>query len=73
MLYIAESFGGWGFMARNGDAVYEDERISALWEIERTLKYPESTVYDPTREMVYVSNVANGGTSSSPDSTRRNR
>ena len=61
MLYIAESFGGWGFMARNGDAVYEDERISALWEIERTLKYPESTVYDPTREMVYVSNVANGG------------
>jgi len=61
MVFIAESFGGWGYIARDGNAVYEDDRISPVWEIERTMKYPESTVYDPIRKMIYVSNVANGG------------
>ena len=61
MFFIAESFGGWGFMARDGDAVYMDERITPLWEICQTMKYPESVAYDPVRNVIYVSNVANGG------------
>ncbi len=56
LLYVAEAMGGWGFMCRDGGAVRYDEGVEFLWETPRTFRIPESAVYDPARECIYVSN-----------------
>lgn len=61
LLAIAESFGGWGFMARDDAAVFMHPSLARLWELPRTLKYPESVVYDAARDVLYVSNYFNQG------------
>ena len=55
----AEVFGGWGFMARleplpTGGRVLGNG-VTALWETPAELAYPESAVYDPLHDAVYVS------------------
>lgn len=61
LLLIAESFGGWGFMGRDADTVFQHERITKAWEHQRTFKFPESVVYDHQRQVLYVSNYFNEG------------
>jgi sugar lactone lactonase YvrE len=61
MLAVAESFGGWGFMLQDAKAIYQDERLTKLWEMPRKLRFPESVLYDRTRGVLYVSNYLNGG------------
>ena len=61
LLMIWESFGGWGFMFRDADAIFQHERLTKLWEFQEGLKYPESAVYDRKREILYVSNYFNDG------------
>ncbi|UCF70744.1 MAG: SMP-30/gluconolactonase/LRE family protein [candidate division WOR-3 bacterium] len=56
LLIVAEVFGGWGFMARDGDAVLEYEGLVKCCETEREFRVPESAVYDPERDILYVSN-----------------
>jgi hypothetical protein len=56
MIAVAESFGGWGFMFRDVDAIYENPGISKLWEIKNKFRYPESVVYDKKRDVLYISN-----------------
>ncbi|MGD9401187.1 MAG: SMP-30/gluconolactonase/LRE family protein [bacterium] len=56
MLLVVENFGGWGIMARDAGAIYEDERLSKLWETPAELLTPESVAYDPQRKVYYVSN-----------------
>ncbi|UCD18828.1 MAG: SMP-30/gluconolactonase/LRE family protein [candidate division WOR-3 bacterium] len=56
LLIVAEVFGGWGFMARDGDAVLEYRGLARCCETERTFRVPESAVYDPERDILYVSN-----------------
>jgi len=56
LLMVAESFGGWGFMCRDGEAVFRDESVRTSWESENELLYPESAVYDHARKVIYVSN-----------------
>jgi len=61
MLLIAESFGGWGFMCRDADTVFQHESMSKLWDVQYRLAMPESAVYDEKRNVLYVSNNFNDG------------
>lgn len=61
LLLIGESFGGWGFMCRDGSTVFQHDGVSKLWDLPRGLRYPESAVYDPKRDVLYVSNFFSPG------------
>lgn len=54
-LIVTESFGGWGFMCRDGNAVFLADGVSGAWEAAGLLT-PESVVHDPQRGVLYVSN-----------------
>lgn len=54
-LIVTESFGGWGLMARDGEAVFEAPGVTEVFEAGGFLT-PEAVVYDPERDAVYVSN-----------------
>ena len=55
MLVVLESFGGWGFMARDAEAVFRHSSLKPLWE--RTgFRSPESVLWDEERRAAYVSN-----------------
>lgn len=60
---LTESFGGWGFMFQDIDAVYAKPGVTKLWEIKTKFNYPESVVYDKKRKSLFVSNFTyeNGG------------
>jgi sugar lactone lactonase YvrE len=64
LFMLAESMGGWGYMARMGDAVYQDKSLRPLWTLAHELSYPETVVYDPGRDVLYVSNFLSDGTQS---------
>jgi hypothetical protein len=57
LLLLAESTGGWGFMCREGDAVYVDKSLEKVWELATTFSYPETVVYDKNRDVLYISNL----------------
>lgn len=54
-LIVTESFGGWGFMCRDGNAVLLGDGVSEGWRAGGLLT-PESVVYDAARDVLYVSN-----------------
>jgi sugar lactone lactonase YvrE len=56
LMWIVEAFGGWGFMAKNGNAVYEADGVSQIWKIKKELRMPESALYDKKLDIIYVSN-----------------
>ena len=53
MLMIGEGFGGWGFMFQGTD-ILVDERLEEVWQTETVFSVPESVLYDPKREVLYV-------------------
>lgn len=55
-MWVAEVFGGWGFMAKDGDAVFEHKNMNKIWQIENKFKMPESALYDEKRGVVYITN-----------------
>ena len=59
-MMVTESFGGWGFKARIegdvGEPIKEHGRTSKVWETEQVFLTPESVLYDPDRDVLYVSN-----------------
>jgi sugar lactone lactonase YvrE len=61
MLLVGETFGGWGFMCRDGSACFQHDDLTKLWELPQGFNYPESAVYDRTRDRLYVSNYFSGG------------
>lgn len=61
LMVIAESFGGWGFMGQDGDAVFHHSSIEVEFETPTDLVIPESVVYDPENERLYVSNFDSYG------------
>jgi sugar lactone lactonase YvrE len=61
MLMVLESFGGWGFMAQSRDDDAFHEGVSKLWQLSTELRMPESAIYDPQRDLLYVSNYFRGG------------
>jgi len=56
LLLLLEGFGGWGFQAKDGDAVFAAHGVEKAWESEKKLRTPESVVYDSDRRVLYVSN-----------------
>ncbi len=60
LLMVTESFGGWGFMARADrelqPRVVDHSRTTSVWETSDTFLTPESVLYDPARDVVYVTN-----------------
>lgn len=56
MLAVAESFGGWGFICQEGSATYYKGGISKIWQTEKVFDVSESVLYDPKRELLYVTN-----------------
>jgi sugar lactone lactonase YvrE len=58
LLLVAESFGGWGFICQDADAVFQHESLTKSWELPRKLRYPESVAYDRKRAVLYVSNFS---------------
>ena len=61
LLLVGESFGGWGFICRDGNAIFVHEDLTRSWEISKTFQFPESVVYDADRDVLYVSNFFAGG------------
>lgn len=55
LIMVGESMGGWGFMFRDEDAIFKDERLIEQWQIRNTIPVPESVVYDAKRDICYVS------------------
>ena len=56
MLLVAEAFGGWGFMCGDGEAVFTHHKLNEAWRTDAVFLVPETVVYDPSREALYVSN-----------------
>ena len=56
MIAVAETFGGWGFMFQDVNAIYEQPGMVKRWELKNKFRYPESVVYDQKRDVLYVSN-----------------
>jgi sugar lactone lactonase YvrE len=56
LLMVAESFGGWGFMARDGRAVFLGDQVNRLWETADDFRTPETVLHDASRDVLYVSN-----------------
>ena len=52
---VTESFGGWGLMARDGNATFLADGVVEAFETDGFLT-PEAIVYDADRDAVYVSN-----------------
>ena len=61
LICLVESFGGWGFIFQDANAIFEHERLTKIWELQYKLQYPESVVYDKKRDIIYVSNFFNNG------------
>jgi hypothetical protein len=55
LLAVSESFGGWGFMCRDAEAVFAAPGVAAIWQTERVFRMPESAAHDPVRNVLYVS------------------
>jgi sugar lactone lactonase YvrE len=60
LLMVTESFGGWGFMARADrelqPPVADHSRTTSVWETPDEFLSPESVLYDPARDVIYVTN-----------------
>ena len=56
LMMVAEGFGGWGFMGQDGKAIYAGEGIVKEWETEKAFRIPETALWDPGTDMIYVTN-----------------
>ena len=56
MLAVAESFGGWGFMCQDGNAVLLEHGMKEIWSTESEFTTSESVLYNPDQEVLYITN-----------------
>lgn len=56
LIGVVESFGGWGFIFQDGNALFMDNGMTKLWETEKVFSISESVLWDPKREVLYVTN-----------------
>lgn len=61
LICVAESSGGWGFMARDADTEMRDVMLEPSWDLKHQLRFPESVAYDAARKVFYVSNFFDDG------------
>lgn len=68
ILMVTETFGGWGIMGQlldPGDsAIKPHSSLSKSWETKDIFKTPESVMYDPDHDCLYVSNYQDPTTAS---------
>lgn len=53
---LGEVFGGWGFIFQDAGAVFEHPAVTRDWEATERFLMPETALYDPARQAIYVSN-----------------
>ncbi len=62
-MFVVENGHGWGFKARADgallDPVVDHGALTRVWETPKQFLTPESAVYDPDREILYVTNFDN--------------
>lgn len=56
VIALTETFGGWGFIFQDVDAIYTHPSLTKQWEVKNKFNFPESAVYDRKRDVIYVSN-----------------
>jgi len=56
LFIVGETFGGWGFMAKDGKAEFMEPGMQKMWESERRFMTSESVLYDSRRDVLYVTN-----------------
>jgi len=61
VVMVGECSGGWGFCVRDEDAVMAHPSLKKEWTKKSGTALPESAVYDPANDVVYVSNYFNEG------------
>jgi len=61
LLLVGETMGGWGFCFRRGDEIFIHASLKKEWSTKSGLALPEAVVYDPKRNVCYVSNYFNEG------------
>ncbi len=58
-LMVSDSFGGWGFMGRTSlslkPPLKQDGVLKKVWETPADFRIPESVLFDPKRNILYVS------------------
>ena len=61
MLAVAETFGGWGLMGQDNADDYLHPGLERLWGLDVGNRLPESALYDPDRDLLYVTQYFRGG------------
>ncbi len=59
-MMVTENFGGWGYKLRFEKILHPPKvdagRLEKVWDTGKVLQTPESVLYDPEREVLYVTN-----------------
>jgi sugar lactone lactonase YvrE len=61
MLSVLETFGGWGLIGQDNSDDFLHDGMRELWKLELGNRLPESAVYDPRRDVLYVTHYFRGG------------
>jgi len=61
LLAVVESFGGWGLMGQDRSDDYLHDGLAQRWRLDTGNRLPESALYDPERELLYVTQYFTGG------------
>jgi sugar lactone lactonase YvrE len=61
MLAVVETFGGWGLMGQDNADDYLHPGLEQIWRIDLGNRLPESALYDPDHDLLYVTQYFRGG------------
>lgn len=56
LLLVTENMGGWGVALQDAEAVYQAPGLKHAWSTNAEFRLPETALYDPASEALYVSN-----------------
>ena len=58
---VVENFGGWGLMGQDNSDDYFASGVEQIWSMPTGNRVPESALYDPERNLLYVTQFFAGG------------
>jgi len=61
LLAVVETFGGWGLMGQDNADDYFHPGLEERWRLDVGNRLPESALYDPDRDLFYVTQYFRGG------------
>jgi sugar lactone lactonase YvrE len=56
LVLVAEQFGGWGVKFQDTTATFRHPAVAEAWKTAEEFQSPETVLFDPQREVLYVSN-----------------